>query len=220
MLVIGHRGCAGQYPENTIPAVRGAAPHVDLVEVDVVPSGSGDLVVFHDETLDRLTVTSGRVDETPVETLTDLRVDGSTATIPRFETVVDAWPSGVGMNLDLHDPTIVDRALDIVDGLGERIVLSSTAVGAIRAAQTHPTAVTTGYSFDSDPEAELARARELGVEFVHVDHRLCLQSSVIERAHRQGCQVDAWTLATSQPVETLRSRGVDAVTVDRWDIVG
>jgi glycerophosphoryl diester phosphodiesterase len=220
MLVIGHRGCAEQYPENTVTAVEASAQHVDLVEVDVVQSGSGELVAFHDETLDRLTAASGRVDETPVETLTDLHVDGSEATIPRFDTVVDAWPAGVGMNLDVHDPTIVDRALDTLDGLDGQVLLSSTDTQTIQAARTHPRAVTIGYSFDAEPEAELPRARELGATFVHVDYRLCLESSVIERAHRQGIQVDAWTLASPGPVEKLRSRGVDAVTVDRWDIVG
>jgi len=49
MQVIGHRGCADVYPENTVRAVTRAANFLDAVEVDVRRCGSGELVVFHDE---------------------------------------------------------------------------------------------------------------------------------------------------------------------------
>ncbi|WP_276277484.1 glycerophosphodiester phosphodiesterase [Haloarcula regularis] len=49
---IAHRGFAGHFPENTVAAVRGAADcGADVVEVDVMPTGDGDVVVFHDNHL-------------------------------------------------------------------------------------------------------------------------------------------------------------------------
>lgn len=219
MLTIGHRGCAGQYPENTIPAIEGSAPHVDLVEVDVMRCGSGELVAFHDDDLSRLTTAAGRLDETAVDDLTALRVDGSEATIPRFDQVVEAWPAGTGMNLDTRDPGLVEDALAAVEGLDERVVFSSPSREAVDIALETPTPAEVGYSFRDDVSAELTWAAERGCEFVHVEHGLCTSSDLVERAHDAGLLVDAWTVDDEATATTLRSLGVDALTVDRWDVV-
>jgi glycerophosphoryl diester phosphodiesterase len=56
MLVIAHRGDSHRFPENTLPALAAAASlGVDLVELDYRHSSEGIPVVFHDETLDRVT---------------------------------------------------------------------------------------------------------------------------------------------------------------------
>ena len=54
MRLIAHRGFAGVNPENTLQAVEAAAGVADAIEVDVRRCESGDLVVIHDETVDRL----------------------------------------------------------------------------------------------------------------------------------------------------------------------
>ncbi|WP_455737514.1 glycerophosphodiester phosphodiesterase [Haloferax volcanii] len=185
MLTIGHRGCAGQYPENTIPAIEGSAPHVDLVEVDVMRCGSGELVAFHDDDLSRLTTAAGRLDETAVDDLTALRVDGTEATIPRFDQVVEAWPAGTGMNLDTRDPGLVEDALAAVEGLDERVVFSSPSREAVDIALETPTPAEVGYSFRDDASAELTWAAERGCEFVHVEHGLCILGPRGARARRR-----------------------------------
>ncbi len=58
--VIGHRGAKGHRPENTLAAFRaGADLGADLVECDVHLSRDGEVVVFHDDTLDRTTDGTG-----------------------------------------------------------------------------------------------------------------------------------------------------------------
>ncbi|POG54376.1 glycerophosphodiester phosphodiesterase [Haloferax marisrubri] len=219
MLTIGHRGCAGQYPENTIPAIEGSAPHVDLVEVDVMRCGTGELVAFHDDDLSRLTTASGRLAETAVDDLTTLRIDGSEATIPRFDRVVEAWPAGTGMNLDTRDPELVEDALAAIEALDERVILSSPSREAVGIALETPTSAEVGYSFRDDVSAELAWATERGCDFVHVEHGLCTSTDLVERAHDAGLLVDAWTVDDEATAMALESLGVDALTVDRWDVV-
>ena len=54
-LVLGHRGASHDYPENTIVAFRAAMQQgADGVELDVMRCGSGEVVVVHDDTLERL----------------------------------------------------------------------------------------------------------------------------------------------------------------------
>ncbi|WP_458204776.1 glycerophosphodiester phosphodiesterase [Haladaptatus sp. NG-SE-30] len=115
--VIAHRGFAGVYPENTVAAVRqstsapGSTP--EMVEIDVHPTADGKVIVFHDTRLDRLTeapesIASQRVWNLPFETLNDVSILGTDETIPRLETVLDAIPPEVGVNVEFKNPGTLD----------------------------------------------------------------------------------------------------------------
>ncbi|MDN3609880.1 glycerophosphodiester phosphodiesterase family protein [Vibrio ostreicida] len=71
MMIIGHRGVAAYYPENTRSSVQAAADlGLEWVEVDVQPTKDNILVVCHDYTIDRCSNGHGRIDQL---TLDDLR---------------------------------------------------------------------------------------------------------------------------------------------------
>lgn len=113
--LIAHRGFAGVYPENTVAAVEQAAAGFgpgdppEMVEIDVMASADGEVVVFHDSELGRVTdAPAGLADqfvwETPYETLAGLEVLGTGETVPTLETVLDAIPSAVGVNVEFKNP--------------------------------------------------------------------------------------------------------------------
>lgn len=102
-LVIGHRGAAGLAPENTLPSFRRAwACGVGAVELDVY-AVDRQLVVVHDDTVDRTTNGSGAVSGF---SLADLRAldAGAGAPIPLLEEVVAELPAGMGLNVELKGP--------------------------------------------------------------------------------------------------------------------
>lgn len=62
--VAAHRGWSGKYPENTVEAFRAALElGVDQIETDVHLTRDGELVLIHDDTLDRTTNGTGRVSD-------------------------------------------------------------------------------------------------------------------------------------------------------------
>ena len=70
MLLLAHRGASADAPENTLPAFELAVRHgCDGVELDVMRCGSGELVVCHDERLDRLAGLDWEIAHTPYEKL-------------------------------------------------------------------------------------------------------------------------------------------------------
>ncbi len=69
--IIAHRGASQHAPENTLAAFRLALrQEADAVELDVMLNGDGEVMVFHDHTLDRTTNGSGRLVD---KTLKELR---------------------------------------------------------------------------------------------------------------------------------------------------
>lgn len=63
LTIVGHRGVAGQYPENTLVSIQAAIDMgLEWIEVDIQPTQDQQLVVCHDHTIDRCSNGHGRVD--------------------------------------------------------------------------------------------------------------------------------------------------------------
>lgn len=233
--VIAHRGCAAQFPENTITAVKAAAPHVDMIEIDVRQCASGEVVVVHDDHLGRLAGVDRRVTETDWSTLQSLTVLDSEASIPRLSTVFEALPADTGVNIELKTADAATAAMEIAAAGPHRTLFSSFDPAALatlrdeapessRALLVPPseTAVETAASgtvVADTVAAVLDRADALGCEAVHPQYDWCRQTRLVERAHDRGLVVNAWTFDTAEPVAACIDAGVDGVIVDRWDIV-
>jgi glycerophosphoryl diester phosphodiesterase len=84
---IAHRGLwrAPARPENSLAAFEAACAGGYGIELDARLSADGEAVVFHDETLDRMTIQSGLMEEYPVDELTALTLLGSDQSIPTLE---------------------------------------------------------------------------------------------------------------------------------------
>lgn len=116
--LIAHRGFAGMYPENTVGAFRNAthgSDGADMVELDVMPTADGTVVVFHDNGLAErdggtqgLTDIEGLVWETPWDTVKQAEVLESGETVPSLTGVMDALPTHVGVNVEFKNPGSLD----------------------------------------------------------------------------------------------------------------
>lgn len=102
-LVIGHRGAAGLAPENTLPSfVRAVELGVNAIELDVHVV-AGELVVIHDDTVDRTTNGCGAVANFGLAPLRALDA-GDGWPVPLLDEVVSALPDGIGVNIELKGP--------------------------------------------------------------------------------------------------------------------
>ena len=219
MELIGHRGCAAQCPENTVRAVKRAAQYLDAVEVDVRRCGSGELVVFHDETVDRLTDGSGPIADLTWSELRDLDVLDSGESIPKLDHVLDAFPEDVRAQIELKDSGIAGDVRNVVADYDVDVTVSSFRPASLREVNAVDWGVPTGYLFESDPSTSLKIAIEHGCDVVHPHYDLCLETDVVTAAQSSGLDVVAWKAArTADEIAALRNVGVDGVTTDRWDI--
>ena len=120
--VIAHRGYSALYPENTLLAIRSAVDSgANGIEIDIHLTQDHQIILQHDETLDRMTNGSGRVDQHPWHGHIDgLKTKGSDSAehVALLKDVLDyllttAVPSGFIVVLDVKD----DQSLQILNEL-------------------------------------------------------------------------------------------------------
>lgn len=219
MNLIAHRGFAGEAPENTVAAMDHAvARGADAVEFDVRRCGSGDPVVVHDATVDRVTDGSGRVDATTADELAELDVLGSGEGIPTLSAVLDAVPPEVWINAELKEP-VVSEALPALRSAPNDLLVSSFDPEILgRVADEFPGTDTAYLCVAGQPDA-VERARSLGCTAIHPELDLALSEGFLDRAREADLRTNAWTVEDRETAGRLREAGVDGVIADRSDVV-
>ena len=207
---IAHRGFGAVNPENTLAAVEAAvAAGADAIELDIRRCGSGDLVVVHDETVDRVTGASGAVSELSAATLRELSVLGSGEGVPRLGAVCRATPPDVRLHLELKERGIGAETVETARQYGHKPVISSQSAAALTEVEDVPR----GYVFYDEQKTRLREAVDLGCTAVHPHWRLCTDPFVAA-AHGHTLAVRAWTVTEQAVTASLASAGVDGIIAD------
>jgi len=215
--LIAHRGFAEENPENTLRAVRNAQDQADMVEVDVRRCGSGELVVFHDETVDRVTDGVGAVSEYALPELRALNVLESGESVPTLTAVLAALPDHVGINVELKEPVAAD-ALELLDTVKNEVLVSSFEESILRDIRDADDGVPTALVWAGEGGDPIDRARDLDCRAIHPEWSLC-DAGFVKRAHSADLEVNAWTVVRKSTADDLQSLGVDGVIADSSDVI-
>jgi glycerophosphoryl diester phosphodiesterase len=223
MRILGHRGASHEAPENTLAAFELALRQgADGVELDARLCASGEAVVFHDETLERLTGRPGAVRDTPWSVLRTLEVQGAggkTAPIPLLSLVLERLPRTAWINVELKaerwsDTRVAEVAGALLEagGHAEHVVVSSFDPRCLLRLAVRFPGFRRGFLLDPDRPMALQTGLYLpllGRDAVHpaVDH---FDRIDVERWHRSGREVAAWTTDDPQVARRLQQWGVDS----------
>lgn len=116
--VIAHRGFSGKYPENTLIAFRKAIElKVNEIEFDVKLTKDKQLIIIHDETVDRTTNGKGKVSEMTLEEIKKLNAGKKfnknflNEKIPTFEETLENIPEEVELNIHAQSQPIVTKKI-------------------------------------------------------------------------------------------------------------
>jgi glycerophosphoryl diester phosphodiesterase len=240
-LLIGHRGAADLAPENTLRAFRaGVAAGVDLVEFDVLALRSGELVLAHSDDLFEVSYGAGqgRVGDLTLERLREMFPELPTLD-DALRFFVEEAPM-VGVHLDLKSVGVEQEIVDALlrFDLAERTLVTSLRPEVVRRLAVIDPRVRIGISFPED-RLQLARRRGSGI-FVWAGlrwirpltpflvtrllgrsgatvlslHHALVTRAVVERAHRLGAAVVAWTVKRAEDFARVDGAGVDAIVVN------
>jgi glycerophosphoryl diester phosphodiesterase len=130
--IIAHRGASGHAPENTMAAFQLAMQQgADGIELDVMLSKDGRLVVIHDDTVDRTTNGTGLVKDMTLAQLQALDA-GNGAQIPTLEEVLHTFGGRFLINIELKNyatpfdalPRVVAELLNS-NGFSRSVIVST-----------------------------------------------------------------------------------------------
>lgn len=213
MRCIAHRGFAGVYPENTIRAVEAAVEAgAGAVEVDVRRCGTGELVVIHDRTVDRVSDATGTVTDLSLDELQSLQVLHSHEGIPTLDSVYETVPAEIAINVELKERSIAGDALDIAERYDNSTLVSSFEEDALREARAAG-ATSLAYLVARNTGGQIDRARRLATDAIHPRVELC-SPTFVEAAHDAELAVNAWTVVSREAASTLARAGVDGLIAD------
>lgn len=220
VLVIGHRGAKGLYPENTIGSVRKAIDlGVDMVEIDVHVCATGEVVVIHDERLERTTDGTGFVRQKSLGYLKELEA-GRGERIPTLRELLDAVDRRVALNVELKGHGTAGPVLKILNEYiqhhrwePEQFVVSTFMRKKLkRLSRSHPP-VPVGALLAYRPWGFIRFAREIRAYSVHLNLRLA-SPQLIREAQQAGMKVFVWTVNDPADIERIMGYGVDGIFTD------
>lgn len=214
---IGHRGVMAAEPENTLRSfLRAEREGLDGIELDLHLSRDGELVVMHDDTLDRTTDGSGPIADQELRQLKELDA-GHGERIPTFGEVLDAVGPALPIQAEIKDVAAARSLAKVLterDLLGRVSVLSfhESALIEIRALLPQArTVLVAGASAHRDTFVD--RARQSGARLVSVDLRQ-LNRAIVDKCTAAGIEVMAWTVNDERDLALARALGLVGCVTD------
>ena len=216
VLIIGHRGAAGHAPENTLLSFEKAVLlGCDMTELDVHLCGSGEVVVIHDETVDRTTDGSGMVSGLSLNEIKLLNA-GEGEEIPLLDEVMSLLRGMIKLNIELKGLGTARPVYDLVKSIGwenSELTITSFNWDMLKEyRQLDPYARIGVLTFKNHGEA-MEFAETIDAYSINPYH-LLLQKKYVDDAHSKGFKVYPWTVNQPKDIQRVIKLGVDGVISD------
>jgi glycerophosphoryl diester phosphodiesterase len=225
--VFAHRGGRKWAPENTLSAF-GKSVNLGVfgIELDVQRCKTGELVVLHDENLERTTDGKGRVGDTSLEDLRKISAGSLFAPgfaaerVPLLSEVLSLVDGKVVLNIEIKNqptsyPAIEDDLIALLAGYGhdDKIVISSfdhdVLLRLSKKAPQYKTAILVNGLLVDLPQY----ATKLGAKVWHPMFNN-LRDDNVRSARQAGLEVNVWTLNSKDEWAAALRMGVDGIVTD------
>ena len=227
-----HRGLHGEgRAENSLSAFRAAVENGYGIELDVRLSSDKKLVVFHDDTLNRVVGIDGRVDSYTAEELSKMSLSGTADGVPLFSEVLEVVAGRVPLLVEIkEDPGVSEVSEKTCEMLekykGDYLIESFNPLSLSTVAKHLPKAARGilshryyAYVQYRKPLYFLLQCllfnRVCRPSFVAYDFRHAKNLS-FRLARLMGATTFAWTVRSEEEEKTARKRGFDSVIFENY----
>jgi len=229
--IFAHRGSKAHAPENTLAAFSLAhAQGAPAIELDAKLTADGEIVVFHDRTLDRTTDGTGRLNSLPLAALRELdagshfSIQYKGEKIPTLAEVFEAVGHQLFINVELTNYAtpkdhLPEKVVALVQnfGLQDRVMFSSYNRIALQRVRILIPEIPIGLlalpGILGAPARSWIGQRWVAYQALHpaaVDTR----AELIKKIHRLGRRVHAYTVNSRREMIGLFEAGVDGIFTD------
>ncbi|WP_245529678.1 MULTISPECIES: glycerophosphodiester phosphodiesterase [Cellulophaga] len=216
-LIIGHRGAMGHETENTIPSIyRALELGVDMIEIDVFKIASGEIVVFHDDTVERLTDGKGNIETYSWEQLQKLTVIGNHK-IPLLTEVITVIDRKVSLNIELKGAGTAKEVNRIIADFIQKgwtledFVISSFNWEELKLMRIENATIALAVLIENDdPREAIPLAKELKAIAINPDYEK-LDLEIANEIRAAGFKIYPWTVNKPEAIEEMKRIGVDGM---------
>lgn len=223
--IFAHRGASGDAPENTLEAFALAMEQgADGIELDVQLTKDGEVVVIHDETIDRVSDHKGFVFEYTLAELKTFHFNNhmkgyKEAAIPTLKEVLElVKPGRMEVNIELKTsiiwyPQIEEKVLSIVKeaGMEERVIYSSFNHYSIqKILELNPAAQTAYLVADVILDVE-KYTKETGVPAIHPPFFHLKMADFLDKYIASGLKIRVWTVNDEEDMREYMKRDLEAI---------
>lgn len=229
MIIFGHRGAAGEAPENTIAALQHAIGlGITHFEIDIRLSADEELVVLHDSNLLRTAGIDQDIHDIQAKDLADIEVQGRngerTRGIPTLEALLDQCPQIELIQLELKSDETTDKPL-LIKKLGEmfpdaasikNIVATSFDAELLQSLKNQLPHMPIGFVSHSNTMDALSTAKSLECRFLCLLYKLvrAWDEKVINAIRQSDLHVSLWTVNEPEFLAEIADLPVDSIITD------
>jgi glycerophosphoryl diester phosphodiesterase len=233
MEIWGHRGAYHFAPENTLTGFQMAAEMgADGVEFDIQLTSDGEIVVIHDETLDRTSNAHGYVKELTLSQIKKINFNKQGITKPLFmeiptlaEVLELLKPTRLKLNIEFKTGVfpyegIEAKALETVKkyDMTSRIVWSSFNHYSVQKLKLLDSGAETALLCSGEIFVTGEQCEKTGAAALHPNIRQLKYPGLVEECHARGIKVRVWTVNEPEDFKLARALGADGVFTNRIDL--
>jgi len=215
-LNIGHRGAMGHETENTIASIKKALElNVDMIEIDVFLIKSGELMVFHDEILDSLTNTSGKIEDFTLEELQKVVVNGNHH-IPTLDQVIETIDKKVPLNIELKGKNTAFSTFKVLVKFYQKgwkkddFIISSFLWDELEAFRKLDKQIPVAILTEENPLEAIAIGKKLKAVAINPWWKT-LTAENSQRIHDEGFLIYTYTVNDPAAIKFVTELGVDGI---------
>jgi glycerophosphoryl diester phosphodiesterase len=214
ILKIGHRGAKGYEPENTLISFQKAIDlKVDGIELDVHLSSDGEIMVIHDETIDRTTNGKGFVKKFTASQLKELG-------IPTLIEVLDLVSQKCFVNIELKGIGTAKPVVELIthyisnkNWTNTDFLISSFDWKMLEEVQLLNPKIRIGVLTETSAGKALAFAKKIKAYSIHSNYRLLTKENVV-LMQENGFEVYPWTVNSKEAIQAIKSFQVNGIISD------
>jgi glycerophosphoryl diester phosphodiesterase len=221
MLKIAHRGASGYEPENTIRAFRRALElGAKMLEFDVHLSKEGEVMIIHDETLERTTNGQGRVSEKTKEELQKMDA-GQGEEIPTLKEALNFIDKKAGVNIELKGAGTgkkVARMLPEYIAKGWKVEdfwISAERQEELKEFQELLPGINFALVFHKEADY-LSEAEKMDIHSINLNKKL-IDMEIVGQAHQKNIKVMAFVVNEQNEAKRLEKMSVDGIFTNYLD---
>ena len=221
ILNIGHRGAKGHVAENTIASIKKAIElGADGIEIDVFRCLTGEIVLFHDKTLDNLSNGTGYIEEKSLSELKELNILGSKHSIPTLEEVIKSIGKEVFLNIELKGPDTSKGSLEMVNKYVKtgkiklsNILFSSFNWNELVKLRNLDSDVKIALITGEDPLEAISPALSLNAIAINPNYKK-LNKDNVQKIFSSGLKIYTWTVNNKLDIIKVKSLKVNGIITD------